>query len=66
VESLSRWVVRHRVLVGLVWLAITVVGVLLAPSFSGRLVGGTNLSSPAYTANQQIARQYGGAGWLPR
>ena len=30
--SLSRWVVRHRLVVGLVWLVITVVGLLLAPS----------------------------------
>jgi RND superfamily putative drug exporter len=49
------------VLVGLVWLAITVVGVLLAPSVSGRLHSGVTLNSPAYTANQQIAKQYGGA-----
>jgi hypothetical protein len=60
-ELLGKWVVRHRVLVGLVWLAITVVGVLLAPSVSGRLQSGVNLDSAAYTANQQIAKQYGGA-----
>lgn len=60
-ESLGMWVVRHRVVVGLVWLAITVVGVLLAPSVSGRLQGGVNLDSAAYTANQQIGKQYGGA-----
>ncbi|MCU1686790.1 MAG: MmpL protein [Amycolatopsis sp.] len=64
-ELLNRWVARHRVLVGLMWLAITIVGVVLAPSVSGRLVSGTSLSSPAYTANQQIAAQYGGAASNP-
>jgi len=46
--------------VGLVWLAVTVVGVLLAPSVSGVLKSGVQLNSSAYTANQQIAKQYGG------
>jgi RND superfamily putative drug exporter len=48
-------------MVGLVWLAVTVVGLVLAPSVSGRLNSGVYLTSPAYTANQQIAKQYGGA-----
>jgi putative drug exporter of the RND superfamily len=60
VDRLSNWVVRHRLIVGLVWLAVTVVGVLLAPSVSGVLKSGVQLNSGAYTANQQIARQYGG------
>ncbi|HEV3359989.1 MAG TPA: MMPL family transporter [Pseudonocardiaceae bacterium] len=60
-EKLSNWVVRHRLLVGLMWLAITVVGAVIAPSVSGRLQSGVHVDSPAYTANQQIARQYGGA-----
>src|SRR5258708_28769276 len=60
VDRLSDWVVRHRLVVGLVWLAVTVVGVLLAPSVSGVLKSGAQLNSSAYTANQQIAKQYGG------
>jgi RND superfamily putative drug exporter len=60
-EAFSRLVVRYRWLVGLTWLAITVAGVLIAPSVSGRLVSGNHFSSPAYTADVQIARQYGGA-----
>jgi RND superfamily putative drug exporter len=54
-------VIRHRLVVGLVWLAITVVGLLLAPSVSGRLKSGIHLNSAAYTANEQIAKQYGGS-----
>jgi len=64
-EALSSWVVRHRLIVGLLWLAVTIVGVILAPSVSGRLQSGVNLNSPAHTANQQIARQYGGATSAP-
>jgi len=65
VEALSSWVVRHRLIVALVWLAVTVVGVVVAPSVSGRLKSGVSLDSPAYTANQQIARHYGGATSVP-
>jgi RND superfamily putative drug exporter len=61
VDALSRWVTRHRLIVGLLWLAITIVGVLLAPSVSGRLKSGNHLHSAAYTADVQIAKQYGGA-----
>ncbi|MCW2939716.1 MAG: MmpL protein [Actinomycetia bacterium] len=64
-EALSRWVVRHRLAVGLLWLAVTVIALVLAPSVSGRLKSGVQLHSAAYTANQQIAKQYGGAGSDP-
>jgi RND superfamily putative drug exporter len=55
------WVTRHRLAVGLLWLAVTVVGVLLAPSLSGRLQSGPHVSGPGYTANTAIAAHYGGA-----
>ena len=61
-DALSGWVTRHRLLVGLLWVAITVVGVLVAPSVSSRLTSGNHLDgSAAYAANGQIAGQYGGA-----
>jgi RND superfamily putative drug exporter len=59
-NTLSAWVMRHRLIVALLWLSVTVVGVVIAPSVSGRLQSGVSLSSPAYSANQQIARHYGG------
>jgi RND superfamily putative drug exporter len=43
------------------WLAITVVGILVAPTVSSRLAGGTHFSSSAYSADVQIAAHYGGA-----
>ncbi|MFG2944495.1 MMPL family transporter [Streptomyces adustus] len=60
-DGLSRWVTQHRRTVGLLWLVITVVGVLMAPSVSGRLKGGNHLNSAAYRANERIAEEYGGA-----
>ena len=60
-ERLGMWVTRHRLAVGLLWLAVTVVGVLLAPSLSGRLQSGPHVSGPGYTANTAIAAHYGGA-----
>jgi RND superfamily putative drug exporter len=65
VEVFSKWVIRHRLTVSLLWLVITVVGVLLASSVSGRLTSGVHLDSAAYTANQQIEKQYGGAASAP-
>jgi RND superfamily putative drug exporter len=61
VEALSKWVIRHRLMVGLLWLTITVVGVVLAPSVSSRLTGGNHMNSAAVTANEQIGKQYAGA-----
>jgi RND superfamily putative drug exporter len=48
-------------MVGLTWLMITVVGVLIAPSVSGRLGRDIRVGGPAFAANKQIASQYGGA-----
>jgi RND superfamily putative drug exporter len=61
VERVSRWVTQHRLLVGLLWLAVTAVGLVVAPTVSGHLKNGVHVDSAAYAANQQIARQYGGA-----
>ncbi|MBL7490530.1 MMPL family transporter [Frankia sp. AgB1.9] len=60
-DVLGRWVIRHRLIVGVVWLAITVLGLLAAPSVSGRLKSGSHVHSSAYTANVAIAKRYGGA-----
>src|SRR5579859_1110486 len=61
VERLSAWVVRHRLKVMVAWLAITIVGIVVAPTLSSRLVSGVHVNSAAYTADAQIAARYGGA-----
>ena len=60
-EPLSKWVIQHRLKVLAAWLIITVVGIVVAPSVSGRLVSGSHVNGTAYTADVQIAKQYGGA-----
>ncbi|MFJ9843328.1 MMPL family transporter [Kitasatospora sp. NPDC101155] len=60
-ERLGIWVTRHRLAVGLLWLAITALGVVLAPSLSGRLQPGSHVNGPAFTANTEITAHYGGA-----
>ncbi|MBR7834654.1 MMPL family transporter [Actinospica durhamensis] len=60
-ERLSAWVVRNRLKVMVAWLAVTIVGIVVAPSVSSRLVSGIHVNSAAYTADAQIALRYGGA-----
>ncbi|HZD71825.1 MAG TPA: MMPL family transporter [Actinomycetes bacterium] len=62
-RRLSRLLLRHRLLVGLLWLAVLVAGVATAGSVSGRL--STDFSLPgtrSYEANQAIVRAYGNGG----
>jgi RND superfamily putative drug exporter len=59
-DKLAGWMIRHRLIVALSWLAITVAGAAIAPSLSSRLVASSNGGGPAYTADAQIAQRYGG------
>jgi RND superfamily putative drug exporter len=59
-DRLSRFLLRHRLAVGLFWLAVLVVGMASAGSVSGRL--STDFALPgarSYEANQAILRLYG-------
>ena len=64
-DTVFAWVLRHRRIVLLSWLLIIIAGVAAAPGFAGRLQSGLQLHSPGYTANQALAREYGGAGENP-
>lgn len=59
-DGLARFAMRHRLWVGIGWLVITIVGVVLAPSVSGRLKSGNHMNTAAYRANEALARRYGG------
>jgi RND superfamily putative drug exporter len=62
-ERLSRFLLRHRLAVGLFWLAVLVVGMASAGTVPGRLA--TDFSLPgarSYEANQAILRVYGNGG----
>jgi RND superfamily putative drug exporter len=58
-------IMRHRVLVTLLWVVITVVGALMAPHLSSRLQSGTTLNTASYTANATLQREYGGVAANP-
>lgn len=56
-------VLRHRALVVVVWLAVAVAGAVTAPSTVSALSYDFALpGQPAYEANQQITRDFGGGG----
>jgi uncharacterized membrane protein YdfJ with MMPL/SSD domain len=65
VQRFAALVMRHRVLVALLWVVITVVGALMAPHLSSRLQSGTTLHTAGYTANATLQRQYGGVAANP-
>ncbi len=59
-ERLSRFLLRHRLAVGLGWLAVLAVGMATAGTVSGRLATDFSLPGAAsYQANQAILRVYG-------
>ncbi|WP_027859984.1 MMPL family transporter [Marmoricola sp. URHB0036] len=61
--SLSHWVLRHRGLVALVWIAIAVAGGVNATRTVDRLTYEFALpGQPAYETNQLIADRFGGGG----
>ncbi len=60
IERLSRFVLRHRLTVALVWLAVLAAGVATAGKVSGRLSQEFSVpSAPSYRVNQQILATYG-------
>jgi RND superfamily putative drug exporter len=65
VERFAAFVMRHRLWVGLVWLAVTVVGVLMAPHVADRLRSGTTINSASYDANVALQKEYGGVAANP-
>jgi RND superfamily putative drug exporter len=65
VSRFAAVIMRHRVLVALLWVAITVVGALMAPHLSSRLQSGTTLNTGSYTANATLQREYGGVSANP-
>jgi len=60
VERLAELVLRHRKLVGLIWLGIFVAGGIAAGQVPGRLTLDFSLpGQPGYTAEKQLIRSYG-------
>ena len=63
VRSLTEWVLGHRLLVALAWIAVAVAGVVAAPTTVDRLSYAFDLpGQPAYETNVKIAAAFGGGG----
>jgi putative drug exporter of the RND superfamily len=61
--GLSRFVLRHKLVVAVFWLAVLAVGVVASARLSGRLSAQFALPGAAsYRADQQIMRDYGNGG----
>ena len=60
VENLTRWVLRHKLMVVAFWAVVTVIGFIAAPGLSGVLSKDFSLpGQPGYEANQALLQQYG-------
>jgi RND superfamily putative drug exporter len=60
VETLARFVLRHRLLVGLAWLALLLAGGVAAGPTAGRLTFDFSLpGQPGYEAEQQLISTFG-------
>ena len=63
---LTDFVLRHRLVVALFWLAVTVVGVLTVQTTTGRLSQSFSLpNSPAASTEELLAHQYHSTGANP-
>ena len=64
VAALTRWVLRHKTLVVIVWLGLTAAGAASAPRAVAAMSSdvGSLPGRPGYEANQEIRRVYGTGG----
>jgi RND superfamily putative drug exporter len=60
--ALTRFVLRHKALVALLWLVIAVAGAATASRTTQRLTNDFSMPGQAYRVDNQIVRQYGNGG----
>src|SRR5262245_13245198 len=63
--SLTRFVLRHKALVALFWLAVTVAGVLTVGGTTHRMTNNFSMPGQAFKVDNQIIRTYGNGGSQP-
>ncbi len=63
--ALTRFVLRHKALVALLWLAVAVAGVLTVGGTTHRMTNDFSMPGQAFTVDNQIAREYGNGGSQP-
>jgi RND superfamily putative drug exporter len=61
-SSLTRFVLRHKALVALFWLAVTIAGVLTVSGTTHRMTNDFSMPGQAFKVDNQIVRTYGNGG----
>jgi RND superfamily putative drug exporter len=61
-QALTRFVLRHKLMVTLLWLALAVAGVLTVSGTTHRMTNTFSMPGQAFRVNNQIAREYGNGG----
>ena len=63
--ALTRFVLRHKVLVALVWLVVAAAGVATISGTTHRMTNSFAMPGQAFRVDNQIVRQYGNGGSQP-
>src|SRR5215472_13448274 len=63
--ALTRFVLRHKLLVALFWVVVAVVGVMTISGTTHRMTNNFSMPGQAFRVDNQIARQYGNGGSEP-
>ena len=60
--ALTRFVLRHKALVALLWLAVTVAGVMTVAGTTHRMTNDFSMPGQAFKVDNQIVAEYGNGG----
>jgi len=60
--ALTRFVLRHKVLVALLWLVVAAAGVVTIGGTTHRMTNDFSMLGQAFTVDNQIAAEYGNGG----
>ena len=60
--ALTRFVLRHKALVVLFWLAVTAAGIMTVSATTHRMTNSFEMPGPAFRTDSQIVRLYGNGG----
>src|SRR5438445_13823427 len=61
-QSLTRFVLRHKALVALTWLLVAVAGVMTVSGTTHRMTNDFSMPGQAFKVDSQIVAQYGNGG----
>ena len=60
--ALTRFVLRHKALVALLWLVVTAAGVMTVSGTTHRMTNDFSMPGQAFTVDNQIVAKYGNGG----